>query len=158
MKGHLGSQAIPNSVVHDQQRSSPSCGIELAASGAQSYGLAPAGGEDGPRQAQTSVTSPGVPSPASQAPPTAPTGSVETDTLLFQKYRELAQRHLKGLPALFFRLGSDHLPEEEQRLLGMLAIEHVLGAEQADAFGSELPGPQRILGVLGIGPNPEAPE
>ena len=46
---------------------------------------------------------------------------------------ELGQR----FAALLGGLAEDHLAQQEERLIAALAVEHVLGAEQADAFGAE---------------------
>ena len=46
----------------------------------------------------------------------------------------------QGGLALVDRLAEDHLPQQEQRLVGARAVEHVLGAEQPDAFGAEVAG------------------
>ncbi len=53
--------------------------------------------------------------------------------------------------ALLVRVAENHLAQFGQRGLGILAVEHVLDTEQADAFGTELEGLRGILGRIGIG-------
>ncbi len=62
------------------------------------------------------------------------------DVVLHER-EELGQRSL----ALLHGLAHDHLAQQEERLVGAFAVEHVLGAEQADAFGAELDGLLRVL-------------
>ena len=52
-------------------------------------------------------------------------------------------------------LRHDHLAEEEERLLGILAVEHVLGAEEADAFGAESSALCGVFGRVGVGADAE---
>ncbi len=55
-------------------------------------------------------------------------------------------------------LAQDHLAQEEQRLVGALAVEHVLGAEQADALGAEVAGHLGVLRRVGVGAHAHRPE
>ena len=50
------------------------------------------------------------------------------------------------------------LRKEEERLVGAFAVEHVLGAEQADAFGAELQRLLRVLRRVGVRAHAELPE
>ena len=49
------------------------------------------------------------------------------------------------------RARHDHLAEEEERLFGAGTIEHVLGAEEANALGAELDRYARVFRGLGVG-------
>ena len=71
------------------------------------------------------------------------------------RFEDLFLGGLAGLLGLG-RLGlllRDHLPQQEQRLVGALAVEHVLGAEQADALGAEAAGHLGVVGRVGVGPH-----
>ena len=67
--------------------------------------------------------------------------------VLFCKGEQLVKRGL----AFFGRFGGDHFPQQEKRLFRVLAVEHVLGAEQADAFGAERPRARGVVRGFGIG-------
>ena len=64
----------------------------------------------------------------------------------------------QGGLALVDRLAEDHLPQQEQRLVGAGAVEHVLGAEQPDALGAELPGHLGVLRRVGVGAHAQRAE
>ena len=68
--------------------------------------------------------------------------------VLLDKHRKFFERRFPFLDGL----AHDHLAEQEQRLVAAFAVEHVLGAEQADALGAELHCLRRIFGRIGIGP------
>ena len=56
------------------------------------------------------------------------------------------------------RLAKDHFPQQEQRLVGALAVEHVFGAEQADALGAEQPGDLGVFRRVGVGAHAQRAE
>jgi len=53
----------------------------------------------------------------------------------------------------FLAGAEDHLAEREERRIAPRVVEHVLCAEEADAFGAEPEGLGRALGVVGVGAN-----
>ncbi len=57
----------------------------------------------------------------------------------------------QGSHALFGGVGQDHVAQLGQRLFAVLAVEHVLDAEQADTFGAEVDGVLGIFRVVGVG-------
>ncbi len=71
--------------------------------------------------------------------------------VVLDEYGQLVER-----PAAFLDgLRHDHLAEQEQRLVAALAVEHVLGAEQADALGPERERLGGVLGRVGVGSDAE---
>ena len=64
----------------------------------------------------------------------------------------------QGGLALLVGIAEDHLAQLGQRRLGILAVEHVLDTEQADALRSELEGLGGILGRVGVGADTQAAE
>ncbi len=58
---------------------------------------------------------------------------------------------VQGGPALLGGLAEDHLAQVEERLVGALAVEHVLGADQADALGAEVAGDPGVRRRVGVG-------
>ena len=75
------------------------------------------------------------------------------DALLDER-EQFGQRRLP----LVDRLAQDHLPQQEQRLVGARAVEHVLGAEQADALGAELAGHLGVFRRVGVGADAQRAE
>src|SRR5262249_23695263 len=57
--------------------------------------------------------------------------------------------------ALPLGAGDDHAAELLQRLLRSLAIEHVLGTKEADAFRAEASCPSCVLGCVGVSADPQ---
>ncbi|OPZ91222.1 MAG: hypothetical protein BWY73_01146 [candidate division TA06 bacterium ADurb.Bin417] len=64
----------------------------------------------------------------------------------------------QGGPALLDGAGKNHLAQQEERFFAVLAVEHVLGAEEADALGAEFPRPGGVVGRVGVGPHAQLPE
>ena len=58
---------------------------------------------------------------------------------------------VQGRFALLHGLAHDHLAQQEERFVGALAVEHVLGAEEADALGAEFHGLPGVLRRVGVG-------
>ena len=52
--------------------------------------------------------------------------------------------------SFFKRVAEDHLAEEEEGLFASLAVEHMFGAEEADAFGSVHAGDLGVFGGVGV--------
>ena len=63
---------------------------------------------------------------------------------------------VEGGAAFLLAAREDHLAEFEEGRLGPFAVEHVLGAHQADAFGPECPGLAGVLRRVGVGPHSQA--
>jgi hypothetical protein len=61
------------------------------------------------------------------------------------------EEFLQGFLPLGLRVGQDQAFDQ----FAAVAEEHVLGAAQADPLGAEAAGPQRVLGVVGVGPHPQ---
>ena len=53
--------------------------------------------------------------------------------------------------AFFGGVGQNHVAQLGQRLFAVLAVEHVLHAEQADTFGAEIDGVLGIFRIVGVG-------
>ena len=64
----------------------------------------------------------------------------------------------QGGAALLVGVAEDHLAELGERTLGVLAVEHVLDTEQADAFRAELHGLCGIFRGIGVGADTELAE
>ena len=67
---------------------------------------------------------------------------------------DVGEEFLQGGDAFCRRAAEDHLAEGEERLL-VAAVEHVLGAEEADALGAERAGLGGVFGGVGIGADAE---
>ena len=69
----------------------------------------------------------------------------------FCKLLHIRLQVVEGFDALLKGVGQNHVAQFLERLLAILAIEHVLDAEQADTLSAESDGATSVVRIVGIG-------